>query len=160
MRAYTKMAVERSLQTFAQTSPPSLSLLPQRPQQKILWLKTLREHLSSHVIPTAISQGLSVAPQSLQDSVLSVLSSPAIGGSCTPTRQTLPLDSEISTVKSLKEVKRSFRGFLRPQPETKQSSNDGGPLEILTSTSCTMICCYRWTGGARCGSGGCVDHLQ
>lgn len=111
---------------FSDTSPISLSLPPQRSEQKLLWLKTLREHLRNRVIPVAIAQGLSATAESLQEAVLAASAVPGgANGACQPARrqpQTFPLESEIVTVQNLKKATKSFRGILQPE---LGSANEG-----------------------------------
>lgn len=112
---------------FSDTSPISLFLPPRRSEQKLLWLKTLREHLSNHVIPVAIAQGLPTTAETLQEAVLAASAAVPGGanGACQPARrqpQTFPLESEIVTVQNLKKATKSFRGILQPE---LGSANEG-----------------------------------
>ena len=145
---------ERLQRNLAAYSPEMRSSLspspPQRPEQKLLWLKALREHLSRHVIPVATAvQGPDLDLQSLQASALVALAPTAgetagkHGGSPGRAPQSLPLDSEVVSVSGLKRGKKSFRvNLYSPASAGRQTTHDEGePLSPSTQLlrSCNIL---------------------
>ena len=109
----------------------------QRAEQRLLWLKTLREHLSAQILPVTTSHSIDITPPTLQDSVIfaltsssqSSISQPASTGFTLPStsrvNNLLPLDSEIWTVERLQCFKRSFHVCLLPQFSGQPTDDDG-----------------------------------
>ena len=109
----------------------------QTTEKRIQWLKTLTDHLHTHVIPVATDYSHHLSLQTVQDAVLVALTSPVSQtvisstqhtneSTILPTRpNTLPLDSTILVVKCLKESEQSFQAVVQ-RPYTVQNSDDPG----------------------------------
>ena len=113
-----------------------LHILSQRSVQRSLWLRKLREHLNSDLVPILTSLGITVSPHILQESVIVTLTSHTLPPHhpvgthsampyTSPVKHLLPVESEVVSVERLKSLKSSFQVCLRSVGNAKATRNNG-----------------------------------